>query len=108
MKIARKSANIEAFWTPQCDLTLTRIKEMLKSNRVLAFLQVDRPFILFTDASKFHMSAVLMQKDDSDKLCPVGYWSKAFKGSQLFWSALVKEAHAVMEAVQHFDVFLKG
>ena len=49
-----------------------------------------------------------MQKDDTDKLCPVGYWSKAFKGSQLFWSALVKEARAVMEAVQHFEVFLKG
>ena len=99
--------NIEREWTATHDKAIHRLKEALKSPKVLAFPDPSQRFILYTDASKFNMSGVLMQ-GDMDKLKPVGYWSKAFKGAQLAWSALVKEARAIYEAVLYFSVYIKG
>ncbi len=79
----------------------------LRDARVLAFPDAQKEFSLYTDASKFHMSRVLME---GDKAAPkvIGYWSKSFKGSQINWSALVKEVWAVYEACKHFSVFILG
>ncbi len=50
----------------------------------------------------------LLEEKYPPKLHPIGYWSKSFKGSQHNWAALVKEARAVKEAVEHFAVFIEG
>ena len=104
----KEGADITRFWTEVHDKSLATLKEMLLDDRVLAFPDPNKPFQLYTDASKFHMSAVLRQldKDGNDKA--IGYWSKAFRGSQLNWAALVKEARAVREGVEHFAVFILG
>ena len=107
IKGTKGDANIERYWTPTHDRALNSVKAMLLDNRVLKFPDPRKEFILYTDASKLHMSGVLMQYEEV-KLHPIGYWSKSFKGSQMFWSALVKEARAVLEAVQHFEVYIKG
>ncbi len=75
----------------------------LREARVLAFPDAQKEFSLYTDASKFHMGGVLMQ---GDKTVPkvISYWSKSFKGSQINWSALVKEAQAVYEACKHLSM----
>ena len=95
-------------WSTRHDTALNTIKDLLVNSTALAYPDVDKPFQLYTDASKYHMSAVLMQTDDQDRLVANGHWSKAFKGSQLNWSALVKEARAVKEAVEHFEMFILG
>ena len=104
----KKDVNIEQFWTEVHDRALETLKELLLKKEILAFPDTSKPYTLYTDASKFNMSAVLMQKDENNKDRPIGYWSKAFHGSQIFWSALVKEARAVMEAVLHYQVYIKG
>ena len=45
----------------------------MKEARVLAFLDAQKEFSLYMNASKFHMSGVLMQ---GDKTAPkvIGYW----------------------------------
>jgi hypothetical protein len=103
-----KDSNIEEIWTDRHTASFEEIKRLLDSDTVLAFPDSSKTYTLFTDASKFHMSAVLMQEDSDKNLKPIGYWSKSFKGPQLNWAALVKEARAVYEAVQHFDVFIRG
>ena len=79
----------------------------MREARVLAFPDAQKEFSQYMDASKFHMSGVLMQ---GDKTAPkvIGYWSKSFKGSQINWSTLVKEARAVYEACKHFSMFILG
>jgi hypothetical protein len=107
-RLGSSQTNVESGWTPAHDAALERLKELLLDDVVLCFPDTAKPFELFTDASKLHMSAVLMQNNENNDRQPIGYWSKAFKGSQLSWSALVKEARAVKEAVQHFAVFISG
>ena len=108
VKNQTKHMKITHLWTPKHDRALQILQELLKDPAVLAFPDTSKPFILYTDASGQAMSAVLFQENASQKLCPIGYWSKAFKGSQVNWSALVKEARAVYEAVLHYEVFLIG
>ena len=109
IKLSKGEANIDQYWTEKQDRSLAAIRKMLLSPKVLAFPDPQAPYILYTDASKYHMSGVLMQRNKStNKLHALGYWSRAFKGSQKVWSALVKEARAVLEAVEHFAVYIKG
>jgi hypothetical protein len=107
-RLGKSNTSIVDAWTPTHDKALERIKELLLNEDVLCFPDTDKPFELFTDASQLHMSAVLMQRNKSGNRQPIGYWSKGFKGSQLAWSALVKEARAVKEGTEHFGVFIKG
>ena len=100
--------NIEKLWETIQDTSLKTLKNLLSHPETLAFPDPSKAFILYTDASRLHMSAVLMQPADEDLLRPIGYWSKSFHGSQLLWAALVKEARAVYEAVKHFDVFIRA
>ena len=106
IKDQTKNMSITPFWTELHELSLETIKKLLCSEEVLAFPDGDKPFILYTDASGKAMSAVLFQKDERGALTPIGYWAKAFRGAQKNWAALVKEARAVYEAAQHFEVFL--
>ena len=103
-----KRFNLRSKWTACHQLAFDTIKKLLCQNQILAFPDSAKPYVLYTDASKRAMSAVLMQVDSEGQLKPISYWSKSFKGSQKSWSALVKEARAVYEAVQHYAVFLTG
>ena len=53
------------------------------------------------------MSGVLLQDVEKDRKV-IGYWSKSFHKAQINWSALVKEARAVLEAMLHYKVFILG
>ena len=104
----KKDTDITKYWTTQHDAAFDTLKRTLLDSSVLAFPDPSKPYELFTDASKFHMSGVLMQQDKDNNRRPIGYWSKSFKNEQINWSALVKEARAVFEGVTHFSVFIMG
>jgi hypothetical protein len=93
----RSRADISKYWSTDCAAALTTIKELLLSDEVLRFPDAQAEFELFTDASQFHMSSVLRQKKGV-----IGYSAKSFKGPQLNWSPIVKEAYAVYNAVLFF------
>ena len=97
------STNIEKFHTKKHQAALDILKKLLKDNQILAYPDPTKPFELYTDASKKFLSGILMQEDR-----PISYFSRGFKGSQLDWSALVKEAFAVYRAVENFAVFITG
>ncbi len=55
---------LEGFWTEEHDRSFAMMKDLLLDNRVLAFPDSSKPYILYTDASKKAMSGVLMQEAD--------------------------------------------
>ena len=71
-------------------VTLTPVKleafETLKKKcmtaPVLAFTDLEKPFVLETDASGIGLGAVLLQEQEDRKLHPVAYASRALHGSQ--------------------------
>ena len=72
------------------------------------------PFVLFTDASKYAGTCVLTQEKThilegkEDKLLhPITYMTGLFRGSQLNWACLTKEAYAIYMSIKKLTYYLE-
>ena len=89
-------------WTPACQKSFELLKETLCGEPVLKYADTSRPYSLYTDASKFSWAGVLTQShtiviDGKSTTTdhPVAFVSGLFRGSQLNWATLMKEAFAI-------------
>ena len=51
-------------WSPDCDVAFNELRNRLCSPPILAYPDFEKPFHLYTDASKSSISYVLGQKID--------------------------------------------
>ena len=100
-------------WTPACQKSFKLLKEALCCEPVLKYADISKPYTLYTDASKFSWAGVLTQKHRADVNGkqvttdhPVTFVSGLFRGSQLNWAALTKEAFAIYMSVKKFPFYL--
>ena len=92
-------------WTPECDKCFHMLKDYLQEAPILRYPDPAASYILYTDASKYAYAGVLTQRqDDTDH--PVAYISGLFRGSQLNWAALTKEAYAIYMSVKKLSFYL--
>ena len=109
--LMKKDAKFE--WTPACQKSFELLKETLCGEPVLKYADTSKPYTLYTDASKFSWAGVLTQphttvidgkstKTDH----PVAFVSRLFRGSQLNWAALTKEAFAIYMSVKKLSFYL--
>ena len=84
---------------------------MLTKYPILRYPDASKDYALFTDASKFGYTGVLAQEyEDSGvkKYFPVCYMSGLFRGSQLNWAALTKEAYTIYMSVRKCTFYITG
>ncbi len=95
-------------WKEECQKSFEHLKNSLVNAPILVKAQVDRQFILTTNASDTHVSGVLsqLQLDGANK--PVGYFSKKLNPCETRYSATDKEALATVLACQNFHHYLWG
>ena len=86
---------------------------MVSEEPILVYPDPSKPYVLFTDASKYVWSCVLTQEYTHDIegktvkiLHPISYQSGLFKGSQLNWACLTKEAYAIYMSIKKLDYYL--
>ena len=101
-------------WTTKCQEAFEFLKEMLLKEPVLKYPDPGKPYTLFTDASKFAWACVLTQEYEHEFdgkkrkiLHPITYMSGLFKGSQINWATLTKEAYAIYISVKKLDHYLQ-
>ena len=89
------------------------LKEALCCEPVLKYAEISKPYTLCIDASKFGWAGVLTQKHTADMNGkqittdhPVTFVSGLFRGSQLNWAALTKEAFAIYMSVKKLSFYL--
>ena len=89
-------------WTPAYQKSFNLLKEALCGEPVLKYADTSKPYTLYTDASKFGWAGVLTQShttviDGKSTTTdhPVTFVSGLFRGSQLNWATLMKEAFAI-------------
>ena len=112
--------DVEFEWTPLREQCFQTLKEYLCRGPVLVYPDPEKPYILYTDASKYGWGGVLLQeyehpeiKTTSKKqkiktvLHPVAFVSGGFRGSQLNWAAMTKEAFGVYISVRKLSFFLQ-
>ena len=102
-------------WTKQCDISFQMLKDTLCSALILKYPDTNKPYMLYTDASKYGWAGVLTQSHtstvDGKTITmdhPVSYVSGLFCGSQLNWAALTKEAYAIYMSIKKSTFYLTG
>ena len=100
-------------WTNRCQEAFEFLKQMLKEP-ILKYPDPSKPYTLFTDASKFAWACVLTQEYEHEFdgkkrkiLHPITYMSGLFKGSQINWATLTKEAYAIYVSVKKLDHYIQ-
>ena len=101
-------------WTEQCEASFQFLKELLLKEPILRYPDPSKGYILYTDASKFAWACVLTQEythemegKERKYHHPITYCSGLFKGSQLNWAALTKEAYAIYMSVKKLTYYLE-
>ena len=91
------------------------LKGFLPEEPVLKYPNPDRPYVLYTDASKYTWAGVLTQAyrhavDGVEKEIhhPITYVSGLFRGPQINWAALVKEAYAIYMAARKLHYYISN
>ena len=85
-----------------------KLKQALIVGPQLAHPDLNKQFIVHTDASKIAIGAVLFQRSDDDVERPISFFSKKLSSPQQNYSTFERECLAVVDAVQHFRVYLLG
>ena len=100
-------------WTPECQKSFELLKSFLCGEPILKYTDTSKPYTLYTDASKYRWAGVLTQSHTTviDGMSvttdhPVAFVSGLFRGSQLNWAALTKEAYAIYMSVKKLSFYL--
>ena len=108
--LTKKDKKIE--WTPACQKSFDLLKETLCGEPVLKYADTSKPYTLYTDASKFSWAGVTQSHTtviDGKSITTdhrVTFGSGLFRGSQLNWAALMKEAFAIYMSVKKLSFYL--
>ena len=109
--LARKNTEFE--WTQKCQEIL--LKTCLITESILSYPDPNLPYVLFTNASKYAWACVLTQEKthilegkETKLLHLITYMSGLFRGSQLNWACLIKEAYAIYMPIKKLTYYLAG
>ena len=100
-------------WTQICQESFELLKTSLMTEPILTYPDPNLPYVLFTDASKYAWACVLTQENtrvvenkEVQILHPFTYMSGLFKGSQMNWACLTKEAYAIYMSIKKLAYYL--
>ena len=106
--------NIPFEWAPICQETFELLKTSLMTEPILKYPDPNYPHVLFTDASKYAWACVLTQEKihhieekEVKIIHPITYMSGLFRGSQLNWACLTKEAYAIYMSGKKLAYYLE-
>ena len=110
--LTRKDVTFE--WTPICQESFEMLKTSLMKEPILTYPDSSLPYVLFTDTSKYAWACVLTQEKTHDIegkevkiLYPITYMSGLFRGSQMNWVCLTKEAYAIYMSIKKLAYYLE-
>ena len=112
--LTRLTKNETVFnWTPECQKSFHPLKSYLCGEPFLKYADTSKPYNLYTDTSKYDWVGVLTQSHttviDGKSVTtdhPVAFVSGLFRGSQINWAALTKEAFAIYMSVKKLSFYL--
>ena len=95
-------------WTRECQIAFDHLRDVLTSPSIMAHPRIEDPYKLYTDASLYAVGAILTQTDHDGIERPIQYVSKTLSETQQRWSAIEREAFAVVHALKVLRPYLYG
>ena len=106
--------DVEFEWTPVCQESFKLLKASLITDPILTYSDPNLPYVLYTDASKYAWACVLTQEKthmfegkETKLLHPITYMSGLFRGIQINWACLTKEAYAIYMSIKKLACYLE-
>ena len=107
-KLTRQDVTFQ--WTEECLKSFNHLWELLMEYPILRYPDPKQGYTLYTDASGIGWSGVLTQEFQDEKgktkNNPICYVSGQFRGSQLNWAALTKEAYAIYMSIRRLSFYM--
>ena len=110
--LMRKNTVFE--WTLVCQESFEMLKVSLMTDPILTYPDPNLPYVLFTDATKYAWACVLTQEKthvieekEVKILHLITYMSGLFKGSQMNWACLTKEAYVIYMSMKKLAYYLE-
>lgn len=104
-KLTSKHAKFE--WTDKCQKAFEALKTALVSAPILAYPDFTQPFHLYVDACQTGIGMTLGQNIDK-KETVVAYAGRDFNAAERNYSAMEREALAVIDGIKRFQSYLYG
>ena len=101
--LTRKYSNFK--WSDVHQKAFEFLKESLTTVPLLVYPDLNKPYVLYTDASDTCIGTCLTQECDGDEK-PIYYLSHKLCRSQCKWSIVEKEAFGIHFALQKLDYYL--
>ncbi|KAG1468527.1 hypothetical protein G6F56_003781 [Rhizopus delemar] len=95
-------------WSQKCQEAFDCLKSLMSSSPVLQHPDLNKPFIIETDASDLGVGAVLLQRDANDILHPLAYESKKLSDAEKGYPVQERELLAVLHALRVWRCFIEG
>ena len=125
-------------WTPECQASFDMLCSRLTNTPIVQLPDPNKPYLLFTDVSKFCYSGVLTQASTEDSneallkiltseapskvlnlkhrtlnlnpnvIHPVAYISGSFSQSQCRWPVITKECFSVFMSIKKCSFYLQN
>ncbi|XP_064475377.1 uncharacterized protein LOC135389242 [Ornithodoros turicata] len=99
--------NSQWAWGPRQEEAFRSLSQAIADTAKLWLPDLNKPFVMQTDASDYGLGAVLLQEHDGG-LCPVGFASRTLSPAEMNYSVTEKECLAVMFGLKKFDMYLDG
>jgi hypothetical protein len=100
--------DVSKVWTEKHTKAFTAIKEILQSNMILHYPDLNREFYVATDASKYAVGGLLYQKDDSGRDKFIAFMSSTLVHSQRRWGTTKRELYALVLSLRKFRTYIYG
>lgn len=98
-------------WTDERIAAFESIKDAIRANPLLHFLDEQLPVSLATDASDYGIGAYLYQtrvgEDGQEEQIPIAFLSQAMTKVQRRWSTIEKECYAIWYALRKWEHLLR-
>lgn len=95
-------------WCSEQDISFNKLKEALIQRPLLGIYDPHKETYLHTDASKYGLAGILIQKTDSGVNQPIAYFSRKTTIDEQKYHAYELETLAVIASLQRFRVYLLG
>ena len=102
------ATNVQELWTDEQTQSFVALKQILQSNVILHYPDMEKQFFVATDASLYGVAAVLYQRDQHGRDQYISFVSSSLSPSQRRWSTTKRELYAIVLALQKFRKFVWG
>ena len=96
-------------WTPECDQAFEKLKTEMSSDKCIAYFDNNKETFMYTDASPFGVSAIVLQKspgEESGKI--VCFSSRALSKTEMRYAQIERECLALVYGCERNRLYLLG